>query len=117
MTFLAADANCGAAVQNDFGHQHASDFRHPAACVIERGEHHAISLSTPGGAVRRIEDCLHLSAGEETQQRFVEALHGYRENALDHGQPCRLLECREVEERADCCEARIAATNRVVTVA
>ena len=92
----------------------ARDFGDSGSGVVERGEHHPVALPAPGGAIRGIEDGLHLSTGEKAQHGLIAPFHRYRECALDHGQCSGFPSCHEMQERADRRQPGVTAADGIV---
>ena len=88
----------GASVQDEVGHAEARQFGDPGAGVVERREHDPIALPAPAMSRRCVQDRLNLVFGEESEEGFVEALHGDREHPLERGKGGGVFEGGEVHE-------------------
>jgi hypothetical protein len=75
-----------------------------------------VSLPCPCGHVRRVENRLHLRAGEEAEHRPIEPLHRYGQRLLDDSQRRQVVMGRVLEERAQRSKPRIAATGSVLAI-
>jgi hypothetical protein len=116
MTFLAMEVDAGASLQDGIADTNAGELGDPGPGVVQRGEHDPIAVAAP--PIRRwcVEDRLDLSFREKPEQRLIEPLHRDREYALDARQGGRIFECREVHERSDRRQARIATANGVLAI-
>src|ERR1700758_3035765 len=71
------------------------------ACLGREQEQGVVAASEPCRAIGRDKDRLDLGPRQEMQLALIVTLARYREDTLDQGAVCRLLEGGEPEERAD----------------
>jgi hypothetical protein len=78
------------------------------ACLGREQEQGVVAASEPCRAIGRDKDRLDLGPRQEMQLALIVTLARYREDTLDQGAVCRLLEGGEPEERADGGQAQVA---------
>src|ERR1700730_16613832 len=107
------NVNCGRSVKNQVADRNAKHFRDASTGVVEDGEESPVPLTAPSAGVWGIENALDLFPREKFGQRAGESFHGHSQGMLNAVELGEIVMSRVLQERAQCCQACVAAAHGV----